>query len=546
MAREVRRSCVVAAYKERAAQYRAKLKGDALAESKMTPEQLSQIQQALITLGFFDGKADGILGPVTRTAIRKYQEANGIPQSDFLSVEQRRALLERGAAGPAVAETPPRSRQQPASAQPAQDTTYATIGWWSISYMNSDGCQAVAGFKGGTVLSLGLIHLDEGKAWIIGITNPDWKGWIKKKKQHTLRLVTTKTWQGPFFTLSGHEGSLYSGDVSIEFMNSTADAKSLEIFDEKNRLLASLDMKDSTNAIKAVVNCARENVREAREAQATPQQKPQQETASSGTGFFVAPNLFMTNKHVVDGCNTIDVRYPGQTLHSATISGQDITNDLALLRTDMSGESVASFRLGPRLGEAVATYGFPYHGILSSSGNFTLGNVTSLAGMEDDTRFLQMSTPIQPGNSGGPLLDMSGAVVGVVVSQLSAITMMLAGDSVPQNVNFAIHAAVATNFLSIKGVKPKTLDTSASVQALSPSDVADMAKQFTVQVICRGASPRLAKGDIPVAVVAHFMEKFGSPQPPPKMGALSGQRAINHSRHLLQSQWRRVNRESTP
>jgi hypothetical protein len=166
--------------------------------------------------------------------------------------------------------------------------------------------------------------------------------------------------------------------------------------------------------------------------------------------------------------------------------------------------------------------------------------------MGDDSRFLQMSTPIQPGNSGGPLLDMSGAVVGVVVAQLSAVNMMIAGSSVPQNVNFAIHAAVATNFLSIKGVKPELLDTSAPAQALSPSDVADMAKKFTVQVICGGASPKLVKGDVPVAVVAHIMEKFGSPQPPLETGALSSQLAKINSRRLLQSQWRRVNRENTP
>jgi S1-C subfamily serine protease len=184
-------------------------------------------------------------------------------------------------------------------------------------------------------------------------------------------------------------------------------------------------MTDSTNAIKAVVNCAREHATAVAEAQR--ETAPQEETTTlSGTGFFVAPNLFMTNKHVVAGCSTIDVRYPDQTPHTATIAGQDSTNDLALLRTDMSGQSVASFRLGPesrmpeivrwrrragasvshalRLGEAVAAYGFPYHGILSSSGNFTLGNVTSLRGMGDDSRFLQMSTPIQPGNSGGRFL----------------------------------------------------------------------------------------------------------------------------------------------
>jgi uncharacterized protein len=76
-------SCVIDAYKERAAQYRSKLRGAALAESEMTPEQLSQIQQALIALGFFNGEADGAFGPLTRAAIRKFQEANGFLRSDF-------------------------------------------------------------------------------------------------------------------------------------------------------------------------------------------------------------------------------------------------------------------------------------------------------------------------------------------------------------------------------------------------------------------------------------------------------------------------------
>ena len=205
----------------------------------------------------------------------------------------------------------------------AEDATYAKIGWWSVEYVHGEdwvGCQATASFKGQTLLSMVLVHTAEGKGWLITISNPAWKSWIKKKKQHTLRLVTTKTWQGTFFVTEDGE-ELYSSDLSIEFMNSIADAKSLEIFDEKNRLLASLDMKDSTNAIKAVVNCARENVRQAKEAQA-PQETPQQESTFSGTGFFVAPNLFMTNKHVVAGCKTINVQYPGQTLHSATIAGR--------------------------------------------------------------------------------------------------------------------------------------------------------------------------------------------------------------------------------
>jgi len=157
---------------------------------------------------------------------------------------------------------------------------------------------------------------------------------------------------------------------------------------------------------------------------------------------------------------------------------------MAVLQTDMIGLSIPSFYPNPRLGDAVATYGFPYSGVLSSSGNFTLGNVTSLSGIGDDTRFLQMSTPVQPGNSGGPLLDMSGRVVGVVTGRLNALTMMQAGGDVPQNVNFAIKTPIILNFLSVKGVTPK-LDTATNAKVLSPPDLADSAKQFTVQVYCQ-------------------------------------------------------------
>jgi serine protease Do len=324
------------------------------------------------------------------------------------------------------------------SAAQAGDSDYATIGWWQVRYRelgDMNGCYAASLF-GQTLFQMVLAQRDTGKAWFIFLSNPAWNSWIKTKKQHKITFFTTKPWQGTFF-VSSKTNELYSPDLSIEFMNSIADAKSIGIYDENRRLLTSLDMKDSTNAIKSVVNCVRDHPLATREAE-TP---PQAETTISGTGFFVASDLIVTNWHVVNGCRQgIYVRYPDQNAVGAGVVGQDSANDLALLRARMSGLAVVAFRLAPRLGETVATYGFPYFGILSSSGNFTLGNITSMAGMGDDTRFLQMSTPIQPGNSGGPLLDMSGAVVGVVVSQLSATTMMKAGNSVPQNVNFAIQA----------------------------------------------------------------------------------------------------------
>jgi serine protease Do len=369
----------------------------------------------------------------------------------------------------------------------AEEIEYAKIGWWTVAYTNLDefsSCHASSRFRDQTFLQMALMQSatksSGNKVWVIYISNPKWN-WINRKKEHSLAFITTKPWRGSFSPTKNND-ALYSLDLTIDFMNSIADTSSLTILSENSTpLTPPLDMRDSAAAIRAVVNCLREHPPEERTA---PQAKNQSEMALSGTGFFVTPNQLLTNNHVVKECKRpIQVRYPEQTSYKASISGQDDTNDLAILRTDLPSTSVASLRFGPRLGEGVASYGFPYSGVLSSSGNFTLGNVTSLSGVKDDSRFLQISTPIQPGNSGGPLLDMFGNVVGVVVAQLNAITMMQAG-SVPQNVNFAIQAPIVMNFLSVKGITPKVSASNSGGKALSPSDTADIAKGFTVQVYC--------------------------------------------------------------
>jgi S1-C subfamily serine protease len=206
--------------------------------------------------------------------------------------------------------------------------------------------------------------------------------------------------------------------------------------------------------------------------------------SSSGTGFFVGVKQILTNNHVIKDCgsNPILVSYPERRPERAYVAAQDDTNDLVILRPELPSAAIASFRLSPRLGEAVASYGFPLSGLLSVSGNFTLGTITSLAGLGDDTRVLQTSTPIQPGNSGGPLLDMTGSVVGVVEFQLDALKMIEVANNVPQNVNFAIQSAIVINFLNIKGASPKLAGTERNT--LAPPDVADVAKSFTVQVRC--------------------------------------------------------------
>jgi S1-C subfamily serine protease len=136
-----------------------------------------------------------------------------------------------------------------------------------------------------------------------------------------------------------------------------------------------------------------------------------------------------------------------------------------------------------RLGEMVAAFGYPWRGLLSTTGNFTLGNVTSLTGLRDDTRYLQISTPVQPGNSGGPLLDASGNFVGVVSAKLNALFIMAATEGdIPENVNFAIKSSVAATFMESNGV---SFSTGVLGAALVPADLAEKAKAISTPVLCK-------------------------------------------------------------
>jgi hypothetical protein len=144
----------------------------------------------------------------------------------------------------------------------AEDVEYSRIGRWSIVYTKLDylsGCPAMALFEDETFFEMALFQWKERKGWrwAVSISNPKWKAWMAKKRQHDLRLVTTSAWRGTF-SLFEDKTKLVFVDAPIEFMNSIVDAKSLEIFDENDRFLTSLDMTGSAAAIKAVMNCVRE------------------------------------------------------------------------------------------------------------------------------------------------------------------------------------------------------------------------------------------------------------------------------------------------
>ena len=123
------------------------------------------------------------------------------------------------------------------------------------------------------------------------------------------------------------------------------------------------------------------------------------------------------------------------------------------------------------------------NGLLATNGNFTRGNVTATAGLRDDSSKLQISAPVQPGNSGGPLVDESGNVVGVVASKLNVLRVAIATNDFPQNVNFAIKASVAQTFLETNGA---SFDVGTVGESLKPADLAERAQRFSAIIECKG------------------------------------------------------------
>lgn len=199
--------------------------------------------------------------------------------------------------------------------------------------------------------------------------------------------------------------------------------------------------------------------------------------------FVDSDGYVLTNVHVVNGCQSIAVKTLRQPPVPGVIEAVDPKNDLALLRIRGGYGAPVTFRSQARparLGENVMAIGYPLFGILSNEPKATFGQVNSVAGINNDYTLLQVSAPIQPGNSGGPVLDESGMVVGVVVSELAPAIISRIG-AVPQNVNFAIRGELAQIFMTAHGVP---FAQEASGRRLRNDEIAAQAEATTAQVFC--------------------------------------------------------------
>jgi S1-C subfamily serine protease len=243
----------------------------------------------------------------------------------------------------------------------------------------------------------------------------------------------------------------------------------------------------------------------------------QAESVRTGSGFAVTPGVVVTNAHVVAQCRALRVVH-GEQAQDGRVLAIDRDQDLAAVRTDLRVPAALPLRSGPglRLGESVVAFGFPLAGSLSREGNLTTGNISALAGLRDDARYLQITAPVQPGNSGGPLVDEGGNVIGVITAKLDAVAVAKRTGDIPQNVNFAVKGQGLERFLQDAGV---IYERRATDRQIAVADIAEAVKRAAVRLEC---SP---SGELPVTQAARASESPDPVAPPAAGGPVGAQPA---------------------
>jgi S1-C subfamily serine protease len=177
------------------------------------------------------------------------------------------------------------------------------------------------------------------------------------------------------------------------------------------------------------------------------------------SAFITEDGFLITNEHVVKEAAPVRL-VTSAGIIAARVVKVDAANDLALLKAEGRFASlpvVASRAM--RLGSTVATVGFPNVGLQGFAPKLARGEIAALSGAQDDARYFQISPPVQPGNSGGALVDECGNVVGVVSAKLNARAALAASGALPEYVNYAVKSSFLLNFLeSVPQVTAKLKD----------------------------------------------------------------------------------------
>jgi S1-C subfamily serine protease len=205
---------------------------------------------------------------------------------------------------------------------------------------------------------------------------------------------------------------------------------------------------------------------------------------SVGTGFFVtAAGHLVTNNHVIDECAVLTVEATNGESARADLLAADPRIDLAIVKTTLPPPAVAAFRPpGPlAVGARADLVGYPTQGVAPITPFFTKGDVMELAGRGPDPARFMIKGDVRGGNSGGPVLDQTGAVIGVIFAETNTPKIYRETGQVVKDIGFAVRNAVVLDFLRRHGVAWRN---EAGRANLTRDEVFDAAKPFVARIGC--------------------------------------------------------------
>ena len=364
-------------------------------------------------------------------------------------------------------------------------------------------CAATTPYANGVILVVGY---NAAGIWSLGFASPNYR--FKQGENAAIDVIFDGQEQARLFATANQPNMLTS--VMPANVVRTFQKASLMVA-TSGRTVLNFDLTSTGPVIAALANCvtkvkadglskAGDFTKVAAKPQAAPDKQAPPAAGSrtarskSGTGFVVSANgHIVTNNHVISGCADIKGNLTGEAAITLRVVSSDANNDLALLQAPSTTAFKDFARIRDRSirsGDSVVAIGFPYHGMLTSDFTVTTGIVSSLSGMRNDTRFLQISAPVQPGNSGGPLFDATGQIVGVVTGKVDALRIAVATGNIPENINFAIKTGVLRDFLDNSVVPYQTAEPKGE---LKTTDIAANARPYTMLISCNATEHADAK-----------------------------------------------------
>ncbi|OAM73879.1 serine protease [Devosia elaeis] len=444
----------------------------------MAEEDRSLLQSQLILLGHYEALADSAFGNFTYRAIQEFQNSIGDAPTGVLTPRQK-GLLEDAASGlyhDLGFDIVEDARGMMAMLLPKSLLSSVSETRRGTAYTSADGSIRLETIRKPFAeesyesLYQTLSSTSAGRSINYQVLNAD-------------KFVVSGTRAGKLFYILINRTPGESAGFSVEWERSRNELGAMvaTFMASYSYPLAYAPPGDGSVSSTDVPNTAPE-----------PEATPPDTRRSSGTGFFVAERgVLVTNHHVIDGCSAIDVVGYGP----ARVVTSDKVVDLAVLQLQAAKtHAVAEIRAEPaQLGESVVALGFPLADILNSSLNVGTGIVSSDTGFFGaETRFTT-NVGIQPGNSGGPILDEYGRILGVAVSKIDDEALLAAMGTTAPNVGFAIKGEVLAEYLSLFRLPAPS---PAPDEPLNVRELAEKGRNFTVQVMCNAEQ---ATGVAPVA-----------------------------------------------